>query len=296
MITDPRTRVVSCRRNEQQQGFVNNAVTSVKFLLTSTVRTFLMNLATRTQVNLQVNGRVMNKSCCSDMTGEVVLSDFLKAESLLMVRPWIVEFLKKRVLGDREDMVKVRFRYRYAFNDYLLEILPIGATHYAIKLLFVYPIDTLFTRMTTATGEQDEEQSVVECAESIYNKDGYKGFYRGFPAALLYYTINRLSFVLFFDLFKNLLVRDPRYIPEWKHVVIHNHASLLADTLSYPFETIRANMMADTGRDQQKYTDVLDCAKKIVQQRGPVGLFKGFSILLLRHSWKWYSQMYAYTY
>jgi hypothetical protein len=300
---DPRnTRVVTFRRNDQQPGFFRNAYSSMKCVAISTVRTFLVNLATRTQVNLQVNGESMlSLSCCNQQEQskrgcEALWTDIFRAETLMMIRPFLVDFLKRGVLGDREDMVKVRYRYRYAFNDYVFEILPIGVTHHAIKLLFVNPIDTLYTRMITAPKEEAKDLTVVDHAEQIYRRNGIKGFYRGFPAALLYYVINRLTFVVFFDLLKNLLVRDPRFISEWKHVVIYNHASILADSVAYPLETIRANMMADTGKREQKYSDVLDCAKQIVQERGARGLFKGYAVLVLRHSWKWYSQLYTYMY
>jgi hypothetical protein len=199
------------------------------------------------------------------------------------------------LIGDREELVKIRFRYRYTFSDYCLEILPIGLAHDAIKLMLVHPLDTIMIKMSLpASPSEDQSQTALDSAHEVLKVDGWKGFYKGYPAALAHYAVNRLAFYCFFDLFKNVLIRDTRLYPEWKFRVVHGHAALLADFVSYPFDTVRVNMMADAGKENPKYIDVLDCAKKIVEEKGLKGLFKGFSIQLLQHTWRWYGHMYNY--
>lgn len=294
MVCDPRSRVVvsvSSRNGSVKDTYWQRTVGATKRTLVNACKGFISVTMQRAQLVLQASDENPIQVAKRDIENGGWI---MRGQLLLLLKSAIVQLMQDRLIGDREELVKVRYRYRYTFGDYCLDILPIGLTHHAIKLLLVHPIDTMVVRMNVPAIGDTRSCEPVECADQLYRNGGWKSFYKGYTAALAHYVLNRFAFYCFFDLFKCILIRDTRIYPEWQFKVVQAHASILADLVAYPLDTVRVNMMADAGKVNPKYVDPVDCAKQIVAEKGVKGLFKGFSITVLRQSWRWYCSMLCY--
>jgi len=73
--------------------------------------------------------------------------------------------------------------------------------------------------------------------------------------------------------------RKSKYV--WKNILAGGLAGGIEICITYPTEYVKTQLQLDEKANPPKYRGMVDCAKQTVAQRGPTGLYRGLSVLLV---------------
>eukprot|EP01089_Gocevia_fonbrunei_P012865 TRINITY_DN3150_c0_g1_i1.p1 TRINITY_DN3150_c0_g1~~TRINITY_DN3150_c0_g1_i1.p1 ORF type:complete len:323 (-),score=33.06 TRINITY_DN3150_c0_g1_i1:4-972(-) len=157
-----------------------------------------------------------------------------------------------------------------------------GSLAGAASLCTVYPLDLIRTRLATdvkpSLNKQDRQfRGVSHCIVSTLKTDGIKGLYRGMSVSLYGIVVYRgLSFGLY-DTFKGWVPKDyigfKRVFFTW---LVAQNTQIIAHYLSYPFDTVRRNMMMSHRVDGVlAYKNSWECWSKLSKNEGVTSFFAG---------------------
>jgi len=160
---------------------------------------------------------------------------------------------------------------------------------------FLYPIEFVRTRLAMDIGATSSSRMYprgmrdVFC--SVWNVDGFGGFYKGYGIALTGVVVYRALHLGGYDAGKTLLLEKKENTADGKTGLTLGERFMLAQTISigagtscYPFDSLRRRMMMQAGRESnmQIYKNSLDAFRKILSQEGVHGLYLGLGPNLLR--------------
>ncbi|KAJ7316013.1 hypothetical protein JRQ81_002175 [Phrynocephalus forsythii] len=167
-----------------------------------------------------------------------------------------------------------------------------GGLAACVSTVTVQPLDTLRTRMA-AQGEPKIYRNVRHAVASMYWTEGLRSFYRGLSPtiiAVVPYAGFQFSFYsLLKKLYNWMVPTEEMKTGNIKNFVCGSGAGVLSKTLTYPFDLFKKRLQVG-GFEQARaafgqvrtYTSFVDCARQVVQEEGPRGLFKGLSPSLLK--------------
>ena len=153
-----------------------------------------------------------------------------------------------------------------------------GGAAGATSLCVVYPLDFARTRLATDIGKgaaDREFKGLGHCLSTIYKSDGLKGLYRGFFVSVQGIIIYRASYFGFYDTLKAMLLSDPKHTNFFISWAIAQTVTVVAGITSYPFDTVRRRMMAQSGSKKLRYKNTLDCWVQTARNEGSRAFFKG---------------------
>lgn len=137
----------------------------------------------------------------------------------------------------------------------------------------------------------------LDCVMQIANRDGIKGFYRGWEitvAGAFVYRFFQLKF--HFQILKipemNPYKDNAGVLgdPSWHLEILHGIrrsfmgfvfgfvAKNITSIWQYPFDTLRTRMIFDSLYDEHLYASCLDCFINVIQKEGVQGLYKGLYV------------------
>eukprot|EP00921_Rhytidocystis_pertsovi_P015454 GHVQ01024574.1.p1 GENE.GHVQ01024574.1~~GHVQ01024574.1.p1 ORF type:complete len:341 (+),score=36.80 GHVQ01024574.1:77-1024(+) len=152
----------------------------------------------------------------------------------------------------------------------------------ASSLVFVYPLDFVRTRLASDVGKGAEREftGLVDCLKKVYARTGFMSFYQGFGVSVQGIIVYRGAYFGAYDTAKSVLFEDERKAHVVQKWMVAQAVTAGAGIISYPFDTVRRRMMMMAGRkassgDEIQYTGTADCWKKVLQQEGFKGFFKG---------------------
>lgn len=150
-----------------------------------------------------------------------------------------------------------------------------GAAAGCTTLVLIYPLDIAHTRLAADIGRTDTRQfrGICHFVQTIYNKNGIRGIYRGLPASLQGMVVHRGLYFGGFDTAKDVMV--PLDSPLWQRWVTAQAVTSMAGLISYPLDTVRRRMMMQSGMDVQMYSSTLDCWRKIYKVEGIKSFYRG---------------------
>uniref|UniRef100_A0A0D9WJ66 ADP/ATP translocase n=1 Tax=Leersia perrieri TaxID=77586 RepID=A0A0D9WJ66_9ORYZ len=150
-----------------------------------------------------------------------------------------------------------------------------GAAAGCTTLVIIYPLDIAHTRLAADIGRTDTRQfrGICHFLQTIYNKNGIRGIYRGLPASLQGMVVHRGLYFGGFDTAKDVLV--PLDSPLWQRWVTAQAVTSMAGLISYPLDTVRRRMMMQSGMDVQMYSSTLDCWRRIYKVEGIKSFYRG---------------------
>lgn len=157
----------------------------------------------------------------------------------------------------------------------------------ASSLVIVYPLDFARTRLASDIGKGTEREftGLVDCLNKIRQRTGFFSLYQGFGVSVQGIIVYRGAYFGLFDTAKAMLFgsNDTNLFYKW---AVAQAVTAAAGVASYPFDTVRRRMMMMAGRkkgeQEIQYTGTADCWKKVYQQEGFKGFFKGAWANVLR--------------
>lgn len=172
------------------------------------------------------------------------------------------------------------------FGKFFLANVASGGLAGAASLTVVYPLDFARTRLASDVGKGSAREftGLADCLKKVCARTGFFSLYQGFGVSVQGIIVYRGAYFGLFDTAKAMIFGDskPNLFFKW---VVAQSVTAAAGVISYPFDTVRRRMMMMAGRkgaEELQYTGTLDCWKKIAQQEGARGFFKGAWANVLR--------------
>ena len=155
-----------------------------------------------------------------------------------------------------------------------------GACAGVIATVSVYPLDMIKTRLTVQVDGQAKYKGIFDAFRVIFKEEGFLAFYKGLlPSILGVIPFGGLQFMSY-EILAYVWGKPRSELNGWENFVNGCLAGSIAQTLSFPFDTIRKKMQAQNKKAATSDVDVefnglWDCAKKTVQKNGIFGLWRG---------------------
>jgi len=150
-----------------------------------------------------------------------------------------------------------------------------GSAAGALGSLAGNPFDVLKTKLMAS--EQREALSLAGTAKDLFKNQGIAGFYRGIDSNVARAMVLNGTKMACYDQMKGIVV-DTTGLPK-SHLAVQFLAACSAGffmtcTVS-PFDMVRTRLMNQPA-DAKIYNNALDCIVKIVNNEGPLVLWRGF--------------------
>ncbi|CAK4632178.1 hypothetical protein AeMF1_006692 [Aphanomyces euteiches] len=159
------------------------------------------------------------------------------------------------------------------------------ATHGAIAgmcaTLIAYPLEVVRTRIIL----QRSGRSIPAEVTQIYRSEGVRGLYRGCLSGLVgSIPFEGVQFACY-EYCKSYAVQQ-RW-PAWRwpeskrslnsvdYLVIGSVSGAIAQLVSYPFDSVKKRLQADTLAKHKQYSGMLDCFDKVIRDEGTLALYRG---------------------
>jgi len=155
-----------------------------------------------------------------------------------------------------------------------------GSLAGVISVVVVYPLDFARTRLALDINKKEnrEFKGIIDCILKIYKLEGICAIYNGFVMTLIGNTIYRGIYFGLYDTIK-YQGKESNF---WKNWFISFLTTGFGGFASYPFDTVRRRMMAQSGKEIKDYINTIDCIKQIFRKEGYTGFFKGGVANLIR--------------
>ena len=130
--------------------------------------------------------------------------------------------------------------------------------------LFVYPLDFARTRLGVDVGRQGRTQfkSLRHVFLSIYKSDGISGLYNGMATSMFSIFLYRGMYFGFFDTGKKM-IKDYNQLSIVYKFMFAQFVTTSVETLQYPLDTIRRQLMMNSGLKEKLYTGPFDALAKL---------------------------------
>jgi solute carrier family 25 (mitochondrial adenine nucleotide translocator), member 4/5/6/31 len=179
----------------------------------------------------------------------------------------------------------------------------------AAATTLLYPIEFLRTRLAMDLGRgqqaklgptdssvqsQRRYRGMMDVLRNIWRTDGVLGLYQGYGIALVGGVVYRIILLGGYDAWKNdLLYRKANSAVNdatiaslelsWgERILVAQTVSLVAGTLTYPFDSVRRRLMMEAGLAQRTYRNSWHCTRIMWQQEGIRGFYLGIGPNLVR--------------
>ena len=158
---------------------------------------------------------------------------------------------------------------------FFLGYLTAGGAAGATSLTVSYPLEYTYTRMAADVGLQ--YKGMQDCIMKTVKADGIKGLYRGYGPSVAGIVVYRAGYFGLYDYSKTLL---PALELKGPVLVMTKFGMALAidifsAMLAYPLDTVRRDMMMQSGAKEKLYDSARGCLTYILKKDGVAGLYKG---------------------
>ncbi|XP_061454245.1 solute carrier family 25 member 43 isoform X2 [Rhineura floridana] len=157
-----------------------------------------------------------------------------------------------------------------------------------VAAVATYPTEVVKTRLIVQNWLEPSYKGILHALYMIYHQEGIAALYRGVSLSVLGaipFSIG--SFLVYTNLHKIWAEPSLRFTPV-QSFINGCLAASVAQTLSFPFETVKRKMQAQSpclprhGGVDIHFTGMVDCFKQTVKTKGVLALWNGLTANLLR--------------
>jgi len=141
--------------------------------------------------------------------------------------------------------------------------------------LILFPFIVVHLQYTTELrlDKSDKFKGVFDCMKKTVKQRGFRGFFKGYKYQMVLGFLFRSLWFGLYDFAKNLKIVREQKARKLARLVTANTTTLIASTILYPLDTIRANIITKRG----SYN-----TRKLVRNLYQRGLYLGFSSNIIR--------------
>ncbi|KAF9551301.1 hypothetical protein EC957_009185 [Mortierella hygrophila] len=167
-----------------------------------------------------------------------------------------------------------------------------GVTSGVTKLVVGHPFDTVKVRMQVSGS--DRFRGPLHCLMETLKKEGPRALYKGATPPLVGWAVMDSVMLGSLSYYRLLLQGgDPNVIltPFWSGI------AGIVSFVAAPVEQIKARLQIQYDAKTKLYSGPIDCARQLVRNNGPTGLWKGLVATLWFRSWffMWWSSYEIYA-
>ncbi|XP_062332729.1 solute carrier family 25 member 43 [Osmerus eperlanus] len=154
--------------------------------------------------------------------------------------------------------------------------------------LATYPLEVAETRLIAQNCMEPSYKGVVHTLSKIYGTEGLLALYRGFSLTVIgAFPFSIGCYAVYINL--DRLWQEPsfRFTP-LQNFINGCFAAGVAQTLSYPFETVKRKMQAQSphlphcGGADVHFTGLTDCFRQVIKNKGIMALWSGLTANLVK--------------
>ena len=155
-----------------------------------------------------------------------------------------------------------------------------GAVAGVIATVCVYPLDMVKTRLTVQVDGQNKYKGIIDAFRVIFKEEGFFAFYKGMTASILgVIPFGGLTFMSY-EILAYVWGKPRSELNGLENFINGCLAGSIAQTVSFPFDTLRKKMQAQNKKALTSDVDVefnglWDCACQTVKKNGVIGLWRG---------------------
>ena len=160
-----------------------------------------------------------------------------------------------------------------------------GGISGAVAKTVTAPLEAIKLKLQYA---EDDDEGALDCARRIFEREGWRGFYRGNLANVLRYFPTQAFNFAFKDKIKRLMPKVDRKKHPWRALAVNVVAGGLAGagslSLVYPLDSVRTQLIICTNDDgSPKYANMMEFVRENVKTPGDIlklyaGLYEGYAV------------------